>query len=303
MIRKTIIPFILLLLIQNPAGISQELNCRVSVISPQVQGSNREVYDDMQKAIFEFMNNRVWTDHVFREEERIECNLMFNITDRVSDDQFKATLQIQASRPVFGTNYSTSLLNYRDNDIQFRYVEFMPMDFNETAQNNNLIAILAYYANVILGLDYDSFSLEGGSLFFQRAETIVNNQSNAAETGWKAYEGTRNRYWLTENLLNGKYNSVRECMYRYHRLGLDRMGERVDEARAEIADALVNMRAAYRENPSAMIFPVFFTAKSDEIVNIFSQSFPDEKSKVVNALKEIDPGNTAKWDRIQKAGN
>ncbi|MCD6332106.1 MAG: DUF4835 family protein [Bacteroidales bacterium] len=282
---------------------AQELNCMVSVVSPQVQGSNREVYNNMQKAIYEFMNNRVWTDHIFKEEERIQCNLMLNITERISDDQFRATLQIQSNRPVYNTSYTTPVLNYRDNDVQIKYVEFMPMDFNENGQNNSLVALLAFYANIILGLDYDTFSLEGGTLFYQRAENIVNNSSNAPEPGWKAYEGNKNRYWMVENLLDGKYSSVRECLYRYHRLGLDRMSERVDEARAEIAEALVNMRSAYRENQSAMIFPLFFTAKSDEIVNIFSQSFPDEKSRVVNALKEIDPGNSAKWERIQKAGN
>jgi len=282
---------------------AQELNCRVSVTSQQVQGSNREVYDNMQKAIFEFINNRVWTDHVYKEEERIECTINITISDRISDDEFKGSIQLQASRPVYNTSYVTTLFNHRDNDVLFRYVEFMPFDYNETGANNGLVALLAYYANIILGLDYDSFSPEGGTLFFQRAETLVNNMNNAPEPGWKAFDGTRNRYWLVENLMNGKYRSVRECYYRYHRLGLDRMTERVDESRSEIAEALVAMRVAYRENPSAMIFPIFFTAKSDEIVNIFSQSFPDEKARVVNVLKEIDPGNTAKWERIQKAGN
>ncbi len=281
---------------------AQELNCMISVVSQQVQGSNRDIYDNLQKAMMEFVNNQNWTDHIFKDEERIQCQLMFNISDRVSDNEFVGTLQIQSSRPIFGTSQTTVLLNYRDNDIHFKYDDFEPLRFNETQFTSNLVSLLAYYVNVILGLDYDSFAPEGGSLFFQRAEAIKNNAQNAAETGWKAFEGTKNRYWLIENLLNDKYRAVRSCLYRYHRMGLDRLVERTDEARSEIADALIELRPAYRENPTAMIFQVFFTAKSDEIINIFSESFPDEKNRVISALKEIDPANTAKWDRIAKSG-
>jgi len=280
----------------------QELQCMISVTSQSVQGSNREIYDNMQKAMMEFINNKNWTYHIFKETERIQCQMLFNITDRISDNEFQGTLQIQSSRPIFNASLTTTMFNYKDTDIHFTYDDFEPLRFNETQYTSNLVSILAYYVNIILGLDYDSFSLEGGSLFFQRAEAIMTNAQNAAETGWKAFEGTRNRYWLIENLLNDKYRSVRSCLYRYHRLGLDRMGDRTDEARAEIAESLIEMRPAYRENPTAMIFTVFFTAKSDEIVSIFSQSFPDEKNRVVAALKEIDPANTTKWDGILKAG-
>lgn len=293
---------ILLIFIGFRAVSGQELNCMISVVSQSVQGSNREVYDNMQKAMNEFINNQNWTDHIYKDEERIQCQLMFNITDKISDNEFVGTLQIQSSRPIYGTSQTTVMFNHRDNDIHFKYNDFEPLRYNETQFTTNLVSLLAYYVNIILGLDYDSFAPEGGSLFFQRAETIRNNAQNAAESGWKAFESTRNRYWLIENLLNDKYRSVRSCLYRYHRMGLDRMVERIDEARAEIADALIEMRPAYRENPTAMIFQVFFTAKSDEIVNIFSQSFPDEKNRVVSALKEIDPANTTKWDQIAKAG-
>jgi hypothetical protein len=274
----------------------------ISVVSQQIQGSNREIYDNMQKAMTEFVNNQNWTDHIFKDEERIQCQLMFNITDKVSYNEFVGTLQIQSSRPIFGTSQTTILFNHRDNDIHFKYNDFEPLRFNETQFTSNLVSVLAYYVNIILGLDYDSFALEGGSLFFQRAEAIKNNAQNAQESGWKAFEGLRNRYWLIENIMNDKYRAVRSCSYNYHRMGLDRMVDRIDEARAVIADALIELRPAYRENPTAMIFQVFFTSKSDEIVNIFSQSFPDEKNRVVSALKEIDPANTSKWDQIAKAG-
>lgn len=282
--------------------LAQELNCSVSVVSPQVQGSNREVYDNLRKAIYEFINTTTWTDHIFKEQERIQCQLMFNITNRVSDDEFEGTLQIQSSRPVFNTSLTTVLLNHRDNDIRFKYSEFEPLVFNENMFTSNLVAIVAFYVNIIIGIDYDTFGPEGGQLFFQRAEAIVTNAQNAQESGWKAFEGIRNRYWLVENLMNDKYRAMRSCLYRYHRLGLDRMSERLDEGRAEIAEALYELRPAYRENPQAMIFQVFFTAKSEEIVNIFSQSYPDEKNRVATALKEVDPANTAKWDKIIKSG-
>lgn len=294
--------FLILISLMFRVASGQELNCMISVVSQQVQGSNRDIYDNMQKAMMEFVNNQNWTDHIFKDEERIQCQLMFNIQDRISDNEFTGTLQIQSSRPIFGTSQTTVMFNHRDNDIHFKYDDFEPLRFNETQFTSNLVSLLAYYVNIILGLDYDSFALEGGALFFQRAEAIRNNAQNAAESGWKAFEGTKNRYWLIENLLNDKYRSVRSCLYRYHRMGLDRLVERVDEARAEIADALIEMRPAYRENPTAMIFQVFFTSKSDEIVNIFTESFPDEKNRVISALKEIDPANTSKWDRIAKAG-
>ena len=283
--------------------LAQELNCNVSVISPQVQGSNREVYESMRKAIYEFVNTRNWTDHIYKEQERIQCQLMFNITERISDDEFQGNLQIQSSRPVFNTSLTTIMFNHRDNDIRFKFNEFEPMIQNENMFTSNLVSIVAFYVNIILGLDYDSFSPEGGTLFFQRAEAIVTNAQNAQESGWRAFENTRNRYWLVENLMNDRYRSMRSCLYRYHRLGLDRMSERPDESRSEITEAITELQPAYRENPTAMIFQVFFTAKSDEILNIYSQSFPDERNRVVTVLKEIDPANTAKWDRIIKSGN
>jgi len=279
-------------------AIGQELNCNVSVVSPRVQGSNKQVYETMRKALYEFVNNTKWTDHIFKDEERIDCSLMFNITDQISDDEFKGTLQIQSRRSVYNSSYTTNLLNYRDNDIQFRYVEFESLEFNEQAHTSNLIAIVAFYVNMILGLDYDTFSPEGGTLFYQRAEVIVNNAQNAQNAGWKAFEGTKNRYWFVENMLNDKYSAMRSCLYRYHRLGLDRMSEVVDEGRGEISEAITELRPAYRQNPTAMIWQLFFTAKADEITQIFTQAFPDERSRIVIVLKEIDPANSGKWDKI-----
>jgi len=209
MINK--LKILILLLLTTQVVIGQELECNVSVMSQQIQGSNKQVFDTMRKALYEFVNNTKWTDHVYKDEERIKCSMMFNITDQISSDEFRGTLQIQANRPVYNSSYETNLFNYRDNDIHFKYVEFEALEFNEQAHTNNLISLVAYYVNIILGLDYDTFSPEGGTLFFQRAETIVSNAQNAPQSGWKAFEGTKNRYWLAENLLNDKYSVMRDC--------------------------------------------------------------------------------------------
>lgn len=294
------LPFLVCLLMYSWMADAQELRCAVSISSQQVQGSNREVYETMQKEVYEFVNNTRWTDHVYKDEERIECSMRFTIQDRISADEFRGTLQVQVRRPVFGSSYQTILFNHMDKDIQFRYVEFESLIFNEQAHTSNLVSLIAFYVHIILGLDYDSFSPEGGTLFFQKAEMIVSHAQNAQEPGWKAFEGNSNRYWLVENLLNDKYSAFRSCLYRYHRMGLDRMTEFADEARSEIGESIVELRPAYRENTLAMIWQIFFDAKSDEIVNIFSEAFPDERSRIVQTLKEISPANSSKWDRINK---
>ncbi len=292
---------ILLFLISLPLQ-GQELRCQINVSSSQIQGSNKTVYDALRKNLYEFMNNTKWTDHVFSEDERIDCSFMFRITDQISTDEFKGTLTVQARRPVFGTAYFTTLLNHQDNDIHFRFAEFETLEFNEQVHTSNLISILAYYVNIILGLDYDSFGLEGGSLFFERAEQIVSNASNAPETGWKAFESQKNRYWLVENILNNKYEAFRSMLYNYHRLGLDTMAENPNDGRSVIAESITDLRRSYRENTQAMIWGVFFSTKADEIGNIFSEGFPDEKARIVQVLKEMSPANSSKWDNITKSG-
>ena len=210
---------------------AQELNCNVQIVSQQVQGTNKQVYQTLQTAILEFFNNRAWTSNLFRQEERIECNMLINVTSQPTADQFQATMQIQSRRPVFGSSYNSVLLNYMDNYIQFNYVEFQPLDFNETSNTTNLTSLLAFYAYFILGLDYDTYSLLGGTEFFQKAERIVDNMQNATEKGWKAFDDKSNkdRYWLIKNMLDKNYEPIREFNYKYHRLGLDAMDTKTTE--------------------------------------------------------------------------
>ncbi|KPK84668.1 MAG: hypothetical protein AMS27_09315 [Bacteroides sp. SM23_62_1] len=297
---------IALLIMFSSHIVAQELKCNIQVVSQQVQGTNKQVFQTLQTAIYEFMNSTVWTNHVYAFDERVECNLLFNITDQISADEFKGTLQIQSRRPVFNTNYNTVMINYMDNDIHFRYVEFEPLQFDETQHLSNLTSILAFYAYIILGFDYDSFSFEGGTPYFQRAENIVNNAQNAREVGWKAFESTshKNRYWLINDILDDKYAPIREFNYRYHRHGLDLMDEKVVEGRAAIAESLENLQKVYRDKPDPFmqILKVILDAKADEFVNIFSESFVEEKNRVVTILQEIDPSNQPKYQRILSAG-
>ncbi|MDY0347975.1 MAG: DUF4835 family protein [Tenuifilaceae bacterium] len=284
----------------------QELRCNVQINSQKIQGTNRQLFQTLQTAVYEFMNNTPWTNHIYAQDERIECNIMLTLSEQIGSDEFRGSIQVQSRRPIFGTSYNTTMLNIVDNDLQFRYIEFDQLEFSETRHSNNLTSILAYYAYIILGIDYDSFSYLGGTEYFQKANNIVNNAQSGAdgERGWKAYEGNRkNRYWLSENLQNPKYRPLREVNYKYHRLGLDRMSDKLVEGRSEIAELLTSIQKVFREKPDPYMYllQVFFDAKSEELVNIFSESFPAEKTRVVNILNEVDNANASKYNRINSS--
>lgn len=296
--RRTLLSAILCLsLFQLPA---QELQCNVSVSSSRIEGTYKEIFQTMRNDISEFMNTRKWTDNQFSFDERIICTIFIQITDQIGADQFKGTMQVQLNRPVLNSSYQTPILNIKDNDFDVRYVEFQPLEFSETSNTNALTNILAYYAYVILGFDYDTFSPMGGTPFFQRAKDIVNKAQNSREKGWRAFEGNNNRFWLVDNVTNKAYSPFRDLMYRYHRLGLDVMSEKPDIGRGEIADALKNMQKVYRTRPDTYINRIFFDAKSDEIVNIFSKGSTDEKSRIMTVLSECDPANSGKYEAIMQ---
>ncbi|MDR2928380.1 MAG: DUF4835 family protein [Cytophagaceae bacterium] len=302
--KKTIfIPLILLAVLAAKID-AQELRCMVQVVSPSVQGTNRAVFEDMQKNIMEFMNNQQWTDNIFKPEERIDCNVMINITEQSGSDEFKGNLQIQSRRAVYNSAYNTSMLNYRE-EISFRYVEFQPLVYNPTSVESNLVAVLSYYAFIILGYDYDSFSPKGGTPYFQKAQEIVNMSQSASDggKGWSSFDGTRNRYWLVENILNEYHAPLRTCLYQYHRRGLDAMADKPEEGRATIASALEQLQKVFRQRPNSFVMSLFFEAKREELVNVFTPSPSIEKAKVVNLLSEIDPSNADEYQKMLSARN
>jgi hypothetical protein len=298
--------YLIILLIFTPLIlVGQELNCNIQISAQRIQGSNRQVFESMQKDLYEFMNNTVWTNHVFSYAERIDCNILINLTDQLSADEFKGTIQIQLSRPVFNTTYKSTMLNFIDNSFQFRYVEFQPLEFDPTTYRSSLVSVLAYYSYMILGFDYDSFSPLGGTEFYQMAEKIVTSAQNAPEPGWKPYDGSRNRnrYWLVKNALDKEYEGVRQFLYDYDINGLDKMESTIAEARTSMVESLKLIQDVYRKKPDPFMYlvQVVMDAKSDEFINIFSGAFPEEKSRVVQILTEIDPANKAKYEKITSA--
>lgn len=290
--------FALLFLFTPLFSAAQELNCNVEVSSLQVSGTDKRVFETLQQSIFEFINNTKWTGDTYETHERIECSILINVTKRLSTDEFQATITVQSRRPIFNTGYNSVLLNHTDNDFQFRYLEFQPLEFTPASHTSNLTAVLAYYAYLILALDYDSFSPEGGTPYYQKAMNIVNNAQNVQETGWKAFEGDRNRYWIIENNLSETFAPLRNLWYGYHMEGLDKMSKDIDGARDQILASLETLKPLHRIKPLNLNVQMFFNAKTDEIVNIFSEAYPDKKARVVQLLNELNPGHSSRYQKI-----
>lgn len=277
---------------------AQELNCTVSVISPRIQTSDKRIFTTLQTSIMEFINNTKWTSDKYKNEEKIECSIQIEIEERVGTDEFKGSIQVSSRRPVFGTSYNSPMLNYKDDDFNFRYVEYQPLEYNDGQVNPNLVMVLAYYAYTVIGFDYDSYSPMGGSPFFAKAQAIVANSANAGEPGWKAFEGLRNRFWLMENINNPIYKPIRQFYYDFHRKGLDVMTKKPDESTRAIASSLEKLRRVHSDKPLSVFMKTLFDAKVDEMVNLFTNAPADVKSTAKQTLSDIDPINTSKYQKI-----
>jgi len=296
--KKIIIVFFLFLLIMQ--GRAQELSCQVSVNAPKLEGTDRRVFEAIQKAIYEFMNNRKWTNYNIKNEERIDCTMLVTINDRLGSDEFRGTLNLVLRRPVMNSAYNTNLLNYVEKDFQFRYVEFQPMDYSEGTFSSNFTSMLAFYAYMVIGFQFDSYSQDGGRPFFDKAQAVVDAAQNAQESGWKGFEGTRNRYWFAENMLNPSNSNIHDFLYKYHRLGLDQMYDKLEAGRSSITESLDLLKSTYDAKPDLYVLTIILDAKRDELVNIYSDQKvpPMEKATVSNLLKEIDPANSSKYQSI-----
>ncbi len=281
---------------------AQELNCQVNINYSQIQGStNKQIFDQLEKSIFEFMNNtNKWTNNIYTTQERIECSIFITINQQLGTDEYSGSIQVQAQRPVYKSSYKTKILNVQDEYFQFKFQQFSQLEFNLNKFDNNLTSVLAYYAYVILAVDADSFAPLGGTEYWQKAQIIVNNAQSASETGWQSnQQGQKNRYWLVENTLQPRYKGIRDCMYAYCRNGLDMMYEKVDEGRANVQKALDLLVPVAKLNPASYPMQLFFNAKADEVINIFKGAQPDEKTKVQETLMIVDPANTTKYLKIQ----
>ncbi len=244
------------------------------------------------------MNNTRWTSDKYKNEEKIECSMQIEIVERVGSDEFKATIQVSSRRPVYGTSYNSPLLNYKDDDFNFRYVEYQPFEYNDGQVNPNLVMVLAYYAYTIIGLDYDSYAPLGGGPYFAKAQAIVANSANSAEPGWKAFEGLRNRFWLMENINNPIYKPIRQFYYDFHRKGLDMMSKKRDESVRLIGSSLEKLRRVHNDKPLSVFMKTLFDAKADEMVNLFKDAPNDVKNIAKETLSTIDPINTSKYQKI-----
>ncbi len=290
----------LFIIVTFARGNAQEFNVSVQVSSPMVEGSEKKIFETLQQELYDFVNNSKWTNYVYKPEERIEGTILITVEQR-SGDEFKAKMNLALRRPVYKASYNSPLFNYIDKDFDFKYVEFQALEYSDNTFESNLTSAIAFYLYMYLGLDGDSFSKNGGAPYYAKAQNIVNLGQNAREKGWKAFESQKNRYWLVENLTNPAYSSVREAMYRYHRHGLDIMSDDVEAGRAGINESLELLRKANRERPGLFILQLFLEAKRDEIINIYSEASPMDKTKAVNILKEIDPANANRYQKILEA--
>ena len=282
---------------------AQELNARVSVMATRVGNNvNRNVFRTLQNALNTFLNNRKWSSDNFLTNEKIDCNFLLNLESTNDANVYNATITVQAARPVFNSTYVSPLINFQDENFTFKYVEFQQLEFNESrvsgndALVSNLTATLAYYAYMILGFDYNSFALRGGEPFFLKAQNIVNNAPEGRGiSGWKAFDGVRNRYWLVENMMNSRYSIMHDVYYNYYRMSLDRMYEDEKGARLEMMNVLNLLNNFNTDNPNTMINQFFFQGKSGELIKLFSKALPADKLRASELLQKMDITNSNRY--------
>ncbi len=278
---------------------AQELNCRVVVNSDKVQGTNKEVFNTLQQAITEYMNNTKFTSVQLSNTERIECTLQF-IVSEYTDERMICQLQIQSRRPVYNSTYTSTLINFQDNEVEFTYKEYDPLVFSTSTYENNLTCILNFYAYMIIGIDFDSFILYGGDSFYEMARTMVSLGQSTQEPGWKAFENNRNRAAILAAFTEPATKSFREMWYNYHRKGLDEMVLGVAKARATVGKALETLTKLHSNNSTSVLFPMFKEAKFDEIINIYSQAPTTEKTDMYDLLIDIYPADNNILQKIKE---
>jgi len=289
------------------AAPAQEIQARLTVITPKISTQvDKKVFQTLQSALTLFLNNRKWTNDVFQPNEKIQCNFLLNIDQELGNNVYKAKLTVQAARPLYNTTYDSPIINFLDDNVTFRYVEFQPIEFNENrVQGNdplaaNITAVLAYYVNLIIGFDYDSFSLRGGDAYFQKAWNIVNNApENSQISGWKSFESLRNRYWLAENMNNNRFALLHDALYAYYRTGMDLFYENEDAGRNGIINCLNFLNTVNTENPNSMVMQFFFQGKSTELVKVFSKANVDLKTRARDYLTRLDITNGAAYKELR----
>ena len=296
MMRKIILSLSFFLALQTGA---QELNCLVTINADQIQNSNTQIYTTLQTAISEYLNNTKWTNKNYKPQEKIQCALIFNILEQPSLNEFRGNVQVQVSRPVFNSTYQSPIFNFKDDDLTFSYTEFQPLIFNENSFDSNLVSILTFYAYTILAVDADTFALNGGQEYHQKAENVVNQAQQGGFSGWNRVDGNTTRFQLNDNILSPAFQGYRTALYEYHLKGLDIMSKNKKEAKSVISAAILQMQQVYNRRANAFLLRVFMDTKSDEIVDIFSDGPSTKNAKLKEALLRIYPSFSTKWEKIK----
>ena len=280
------------------AAQAQELQVSITINTPKLQTADPKVFETLKTSAQEFMNNQKWTNDVFEQEERIKLDIVMTISKELSANTFEAEVSLQSSRPIFNSTYETPMFKHQDKNVVFTYEQFQPLEFSQTTYLNNLTSVLGFYAYIVLGMDYDSFSPFGGEPYFQAAQDIVNRiPPNVASSvpGWRSMESNRNRYWLIENLLSPRVRPFRQTTYDYHRQGLDVMYQDVALGRAVMTQALEKLNEVNKSYPNSMIMQVFANTKSDEIIEIYKGAGPQEKTAITRTMEKIDPPRASEY--------
>ena len=289
---------VLVFLFVGLVGLAQELLCEVTVNSDQVGQTNQQVFRTLERSINDFVNNSKWTNRTYRENERINARMFITVTNYDSD-RFEANIQIQSSRPVFNTSYNSPIFNYKDDAFNFQYQEFQPLVYNPNSFDSNLVAVLSYYVYIILGLDADTFSLEGGNDFYRSAQQIVSQAQSSNYSGWSQQSGQRTRFELVDNLLSNSFREYRIAMYNYHRKGMDILADNNSTGKQIVAGSLRLFEALVQRRPNALLIQTFFDAKSEEIQNIFSDGPQVDLARLKETLNKVAPFHSNTWNAIK----
>ncbi len=290
-------PILLLVIFSSPIQ-AQELDAQVIVNSDLVNQTNQQIFKTLERSLSEFINTQVWTNQKFLNNEKITCSFIFNLSG-YSNDKFEATLQVQSQRPVFDSNYDSPTLNFLDKDIVFSYQEFQPLFFNQSSFESNLISLISFYASIIIGLDADSFVLNGGDQFYEQARQIVNLAQITSRKGWKPSDGRRNRFWLIDSLSSNTFREYRIAFYTYHREGLDQMTSDPKMGKLGLMKSIQQLEPLFKRRPNAFLLQIFFDAKVEEIVNLFKEGPKVDFKKTEEVLKKIAPFFGARWKQIK----
>ncbi|WP_299016713.1 DUF4835 family protein [uncultured Polaribacter sp.] len=294
--RKTALLFLFFLFVFN--GIGQELNCLVTINSDQIAGSNQQVFGTLQKALTEYINQTKWTNKTVKSEERIDCAMTIIVTSR-NDNNFTATLQVQSTRPVYNSSYAAPVLNLKDNEFNFKYNEFDPIFYNKNQYDSNLISTVVFYVYVILGLDADTFALYGGEPELKEAQNAMLQAQQSGIASWQNVVGKQNRFLLIDNLLSSKLKAYRKTLYDYHRKGMDNLISSKVIAQQQIEDSVLSLESIFNKSVGNYLIRVFFDAKSEELVNLYSEPTETKrKQRLLQALKRISPNNNPSWSKF-----